>query len=207
MMGRFPLARGAASCLLGTTVLCGVAAILIEALDAPTEGFTLIGVIFLSLLWFFRDPDRAISSGWVAPADGKIIDITELGDGRTRVAIYLNVLNVHVIRSPAAGMVTAVEYRHGGRRFAFAKDSEHNERMIWHLQTAAGDVELVLIAGAFVRRIVPYLSEGNEVDRGGRIGLIRFGSRVDVYLPSGVPTRLTAGERTVAGVTRFDSDT
>jgi phosphatidylserine decarboxylase len=207
MMARVTLAKGGCSCLLGTSALCGVAAILIGGLDAPPGAYALICLVLLSLLWFFRDPDRAISPGWVAPADGKVIDVTELADGRTRVAIYLNVLDVHVTRSPVAGAVASVEYRHGGRRVAFDKDSEHNERMIWHLRTAAGDVEVAQIAGAFVRRIVPYLTAGDEVDRGERLGLIRFGSRVDVCLPPGVPTGLTVGQRTRAGVTRLDIDT
>lgn len=203
-MARVALARGAGSCLLGASALSGVAVILIERSNAPRKAFALIGLVLLSLLWFFRDPDRDIGPGWVAPADGRVIDVTELADGRTRVAIYLNVLNVHVTRSPVAGTVASIEYRRGGHRLAFDKDSDHNERMIWHLRTAMGDVEVVQIAGAFVRRIVPYLSEGCEVHRGGRMSLIRFGSRVDIYLPPGVSTRLAPGQRTWAGVTRLD---
>lgn len=173
---------------------------------APPFVFVLGTAAMLSVFWFFRDPHRQIGQGWVAPADGRIIDAAELADGRTRLAIYLNILNVHVVRSPVAGTVVSIEYREGGRRLAFDKESEHNERVIWRLGTGAGEVEVVQIAGAFVRRIVPYLQVGDAVARGGRMGLIRFGSRVDVYLPAGVPIAVSIGDRTRAGVTRLDGD-
>lgn len=205
-MTRVALARGAASCVLGTSALCGAAAIAAGLLHASRVLYAPAAALFVAVLWFFRDPDRDVGTGWVAPADGRVVDVNPVADGRTRVAIYLNVLDVHVTRSPIAGTVASVEYRPGGHRLAFDKDSEHNERMIWHLHTAAGDAEVVQIAGAFVRRIVPYLPAGATIGAGTRMGLIRFGSRVDVYLPVGVSTRLTVGHRTKAGVTRLDVD-
>lgn len=97
----------------------------------------------------------------------------------------------------------------GGARFrgylpAFNKDSDTNERVVWHLDTALGDIELVQIAGAVARRIVPYLAEGAKVARAERIGLIRLGSRVDVYLPEGIAPAVFVGQKTVAGVTGLD---
>nr|BFE80383.1 hypothetical protein GCM10020093_029840 [Planobispora longispora] len=87
---------------------------------------------------------------------------------------------------------------------AFNKDSDLNERVVWHLDTALGDIELVQIAGAVARRIVPYLRAGAKVTRAERIGLIRFGSRVDVYLPEGIAPAVSVGQKTVAGVTGLD---
>lgn len=87
---------------------------------------------------------------------------------------------------------------------AFNKDSDTNERVVWHLDTALGDIELVQIAGAVARRIVPYVTVGAKVGRAERIGLIRLGSRVDVYLPQGIAPAVSVGDKTVAGVTGLD---
>ncbi|NEE41479.1 phosphatidylserine decarboxylase family protein, partial [Streptomyces sp. SID7982] len=84
------------------------------------------------------------------------------------------------------------------------KESENNERVVWHFDTELGDIEMVQIAGAVARRIVPYLPEGTKVEQGERIGLIRFGSRVDIYLPEGIDVAVEVGQATTAGVTRID---
>jgi phosphatidylserine decarboxylase len=111
---------------------------------------------------------------------------------------------VHVNRAPLAGTVTSMEHMSGGFLPAFNKDSDTNERVVWHLDTALGDIELVQIAGAVARRIVPYVTVGTKVGRAERIGLIRLGSRVDVYLPQGIAPAVSVGEKTVAGVTGLD---
>ena len=158
-----------------------------------------------ALLWFFRDPDRdGPPEGILSGADGVVQSIDRQPDGRTRVAVFMNPLNVHVNRAPLAGTVTSLTHRPGGYLPAFDKDSERNERMVWHFDTDLGDVEVVQIAGALVRRIVPYLSPGEKVERGQRIGLIRFGSRLDIYLPPGVEPGVATGDRMLAGVTRLD---
>ncbi|MFB9582211.1 phosphatidylserine decarboxylase [Streptomyces goshikiensis] len=113
-------------------------------------------------------------------------------------------LNVHVNRALLAGTVTSVEHIPGGFVPAFNKESENNERVVWHFDTELGDIEMVQIAGAVARRIVPYLPAGTKVEQGERIGLIRFGSRVDIYLPAGVEVAVEVGDRTRAGVTRVD---
>lgn len=157
------------------------------------------------MLWFFRDPERTPGEGrLVSPADGVVQSIDPWPDGRTRVAIFMSPLNVHVNRAPAAGVVTSVEHVPGGFVPAFNKDSDKNERVVWHFDTALGDIEMVQIAGAVARRIVPYLLAGAKVAKGERVGLIRFGSRVDVYLPEGITPAVTVGTRTIAGVTRLD---
>ncbi|MGW4799113.1 phosphatidylserine decarboxylase, partial [Nonomuraea sp. NPDC004297] len=117
----------------------------------------------------------------------------------------------------ASHRFVALETLQGGARFAcgrhwiaggflpaFNKDSDQNERVVWHFETALGDIEMVQIAGAVARRIVPYLSAGAKVEQAERIGLIRFGSRVDIYLPERISPAVSVGEKTVAGVTRID---
>ncbi|MCH0542437.1 phosphatidylserine decarboxylase [Streptomyces sp. MUM 203J] len=159
------------------------------------------------MLWFFRDPEREVAQGRViSPADGVVQSIMPWKDGRTRVAIFMSPLNVHVNRAPLAGTVTSVEHVPGGFVPAFNKESEDNERVVWHFDTELGDIEMVQIAGAVARRIVPYLAEGAKVEQGERIGLIRFGSRVDIYLPEGVEVAVEVGQATTAGVTRIDRD-
>ena len=181
------------------------------------------GLAFLPLtLWciaFFRDPERKGPDGpglVLSPADGKLLPIVaappppELGLGpapRTRLSIFMDVFNVHVNRIPAAGTVAAVSYRAG--RFinaSFDKASVHNERMAVCLRLAETDgaprdLAFVQIAGLIARRIVCDLHEGQSVCRGDRFGIIRFGSRVDVYLPDGARVRVNEGQKVRAGVT------
>ncbi|MFD0887811.1 phosphatidylserine decarboxylase, partial [Streptosporangium algeriense] len=157
------------------------------------------------MLWFFRDPERAPGTARIlSPADGVVQSIDPWPDGRTRVAVFMSPLDVHVNRAPLAGTVTSIEHVAGGFVPAFNKDSDKNERVVWHFATEVGDVELVQIAGAVARRIIPYLTVGAKVARAERIGLIRLGSRVDVYLPEGIEPAVSVGQRTVAGVTGLD---
>src|SRR5262249_51047941 len=145
-------------------------------------------------------PERRAGTGRVlAPADGVVQSIDPQPDGRIRVAIFMSPLDVHVNRAPVEGKVTSVEHIAGGFMPAFNKDSDKNERVVWHFATALGDIELVQIAGAVARRIVPYVGVGTKVAQAERIGLIRFGSRVDVYLPEGISPALIVGQRTKAG--------
>ncbi len=142
----------------------------------------------------------------ISPADGVVQSITPWHDGRTRVAIFMSPLNVHVNRAPVAGTVASVEHVPGGYVPAFDKESENNERVVWRFSCELGDIEMVQIAGAVARRIVPYVPQGCKVEQGDRVGLIRFGSRVDVYLPEGIEPAVEVGMRTTAGVTRLDRD-
>jgi phosphatidylserine decarboxylase len=203
--GRVRLARGASPWLLPT-----VAAAAVSLSRARRSGrWATVAVpataLAAGMLWFFRDPEREITEGRViSPADGVVQSIMPWRDGRTRVAIFMSPLNVHVNRAPLAGTVTSVEHIPGGYVPAFNKESEHNERVIWHFDTELGDIEVVQIAGAVARRIVPYVPRGCKVEQGDRIGLIRFGSRVDVYLPEGIESAVEVGQTTTAGVTRLD---
>ncbi|QBI54694.1 phosphatidylserine decarboxylase [Streptomonospora litoralis] len=198
---RLGLARGSAPWLLPAFALVVVAfvvpGLLLLAIPA--------GALALAMVWFFRDPERtAADAGFACAADGVVQFIDAQPDGRTRVAVFMNPLNVHVNRAPLEGAVTGIEHRPGGFRPAFDKDSERNERVIWTFKTEIGEVTVVQIAGAMVRRIVPYLAEGQKVEKGQRIGLIRFGSRVDVYLPAGVAPAVEVGQQVRAGETRLD---
>ena len=138
-------------------------------------------------LFFFRDPDRVIPSGrvCVAPADGKVVQLRNEPDGRTRISIFLSIFDVHVNRSPVAGRVQSVRYHPGRYRIANrAVASTENERNTLVVADRDGGalVELTQIAGLIARRIVCWKRVGDEVEKGERLGLIKFGSRTDVVL-------------------------
>ncbi|WP_224333210.1 protein sorting system archaetidylserine decarboxylase [Haloprofundus halobius] len=172
------------------------------AILVPPLGLLCAGVT-LFVLWFFRDPDRiAPESGFVSPADGRVSVIRREGD-RVRVGVFMNVTDVHVNRAPADAEVESVTHRRGAHKPAFTKDSARNERV----DIDCGAYELSLIAGAFARRIHPYVDEGTTLERGQRIGHIAFGSRADVLLPEGYDgtdlcvekgQRVRAGETVIA---------
>ena len=165
--------------------------------------------------YFFRDPERLTPKGdnlVISPADGIIsliepaVPPAELGMADTpltRVSVFMNVFNCHVNRSPVAGEVTAIAYRPG--KFFHAsldKASEDNERNSLRIQMADGrDIAVVQIAGLVARRIVCFTKQGAHIQAGQRFGLIRFGSRLDVYLPQGVEPRVSIGQTMVAGET------
>ncbi|RVX42278.1 phosphatidylserine decarboxylase [Nonomuraea polychroma] len=199
------LARGVSPWLLPTAAAAAATALLTRKDRRWALAALPLSALTGGMLWFFRDPDRTPGDGRVlSPADGVVQSIDPWPDGRTRVAIFMSPLNVHVNRAPLAGNVTSVQHVAGGFLPAFNKDSDQNERVVWHFETTLGDIEMVQIAGAVARRIVPYLSAGAKVVQGERIGLIRFGSRVDIYLPEGISPAVSVGEKTVAGVTRID---
>ena len=172
-------------------------------------------------LWciaFFRDPERVTPKGRgliVSPADGKMLPIipavppAELGMGETprlRLSIFMDVFNVHVNRMPVDGRVIALNYREG--RFfnaSFDKASIHNERMAIRIEPEenqdGGGLAVIQIAGLVARRIKCDLARGQKVRRGERFGIIRFGSRLDVYLPPGSAVTVVAGARVKAGET------
>jgi phosphatidylserine decarboxylase len=205
--GRVRIARGASPWLLPTVAVA--AAGLLGSRRSKKAAAVAVPATALAagMLWFFRDPEREIAQGRViSPADGVVQSIMPWHDGRTRVAIFMSPLNVHVNRAPLAGTVASLEHVPGGYVPAFNKESDSNERVVWHFDTEIGDVEMHQIAGAVARRIVPYVPQGCKVEQGDRVGLIRFGSRVDVYLPEGIGAGVEVGQTTTAGVTRLDRD-
>lgn len=175
----------------------------------------LLALMALFVAFFFRDPDRVtpLRDGLViAPADGRITAVRrvrppmELGLGeeeRVRVSTFLSVLDVHVNRSPVQGRIVRSLYVPGAfLNASLDKASEQNERRALIVETPVGDeIAVVQIAGLIARRIVTFAGEGDTVGVGQRFGLIRFGSRVDVYLPPGKTPLVAIGQRAVAGET------
>ena len=150
-------------------------------------------------LLFFRDPDRRVCSAPVcSPADGVVQSVEETDEG-WRIAVFMNIHNVHVNRSPVSGKITEVIHTPGSHLPAFRKESERNERVIYEMETEYGHVRVVQIAGIVARRIVPYASHGDTVKKGERIGLIRFGSRVDTYLPKCFAPAVNVGDKVRTG--------
>ncbi|MCU0799488.1 MAG: phosphatidylserine decarboxylase [Candidatus Thermoplasmatota archaeon] len=156
----------------------------------------------IPLLSFFRDPEREIGEGIVSPADGKVRKIWKVGS-RTVISIFMNVHNVHVNRAPMEGTIRKIEHISGGFVPAFDKGSDRNERVKMTLSGGSGNFEVVQIAGTVARRIVPYRSVGDKLEKGERFGLIRFGSRVDIafVLPGGYKVRIKEGDKVLAGST------
>lgn len=161
--------------------------------------FIIGAILTLFFFVFFRDPERTPSGDEddaVSPADGKVISIK---DGA--ISIFMNIHNVHVNRAPLAGTVTQIDYKPGGYIPAFNKDSQVNERNYVVISTEHGNLELTQIAGVLTRRIVSYISKGSRVKRGERIGMIRFGSRVDVIIPQEYEFTAKPGDKVKAGET------
>ena len=193
--------------------LFAVAALILYWIAHPLGWLGLILTLWCA--YFFRDPERSIPQREglvVSPADGVVQMIRqvppppelEMGDAPlTRVTVFMNVFNVHVNRAPISGTLVKRAYRPG--RFFNAsldKASAHNERMSLRLALADGrEIAFVQIAGLVARRILCQVTEGQNLTVGERFGLIRFGSRVDVYLPDGVSPLVTEGQTAIAGET------
>lgn len=163
----------------------------------------LLAVFFL---WFFRDPERAIpdaAGAVVSPGDGKVTDVSFVTVGsekRTRISIFLSVFDVHVNRSPIAGVVREVRYQRG--KFLNAMNQASAEQNEQNIVRVEGDGQVVVfkqIAGLLARRIVFYPKLGDRLERGQRVGLIKFGSRVDVLLDSAADLRVKVGDRVRGG--------
>ena len=153
--------------------------------------------------WFFRDPERKVPEdpdAVVSPADGKVIEITEDESGQ-RIGIFLSVFDVHVNRAPWGGTILKQDYRRG--RFLLAFDeraSVENEQLTYTVGNGRA-LSFSLVAGVLARRIVAYKHRGEVIQKGDRIALIRFGSRVNVWLPSGCRSLVGKGDRVLGGET------
>jgi phosphatidylserine decarboxylase len=179
----------------------------------PLGWLTVIATVWCA--YFFRDPPRVIPARdgiVVAPADGRISSVVhavppkelELGDRPLpRISIFMSVFDCHINRSPVAGRIERVVYRPGAFLSAdLDKASEDNERNALVILTGAGQrIGVIQIAGLIARRIVPFVREGEAIAAGQRIGVIRFGSRVDLYLPDGTPLLAAEGQTAIAGET------
>lgn len=166
----------------------------------------------LAILLFFRDPARGYEGpavDLVAPADGKVLAVEEVpsellgGERLQRVITFLSAFDVHVQRCPASGEVVRTEFTPGAKVAAFRSDAgEVNERLLTLIRTPSGDIIGVQqIAGLMARRVVGYLEAGDRVERGDHLGLIKFGSRVDLLVPVGYRVRVRPADRVRAGET------
>lgn len=181
--------------------------------------FKPVGVVCLALtVWcyfFFRDPRRAVPAGdtlVLSPADGIVSAIAEVvppkeleigEEPMTRISIFMSVFSVHVNRAPMTGKITKMFYRPGAFvDVSLDKESENNERQELAMETVTGQkIAFVQIAGLVARRILTFVKEGDQLKAGERFGLIRFGSRLDVYLPKGVAPLVLEGQTAIAGET------
>jgi phosphatidylserine decarboxylase len=167
-----------------------------------------IALTFFVVL-FFRDPERKVEVSdtyMISPADGTVIDIRD-----RKICIFMFFQNVHVNRAPISGKIKKITYKKGGYLPAYRKDSERNERNEFIIHSKYGDVSVIQIAGAIARRIVSYSRVNDVIEQGQRIGMIRFGSRVDVTIPEDFDIVVGKGERVLAGKTviakiKYDRD-
>ena len=180
-----------------------------EVLDHK-PGLAIAGGVFVLLgvfvLYFFRDPERQIPSevgAVVSPADGHVLEIVDEaldGVAGKRITIFLSVFDVHVNRVPVAGEITSVEYRPGRFYAAMRKRaSVENEQNVITVATLSGDIVFKQIAGAIARRVICWKNVGDHVALGERVGMIRFGSRVDVWLPDDSQIVVRRGQRVFGG--------
>lgn len=192
---------------VATVALCAAAAFFFSALA---------GAIFLLLLcgaaWFYRDPDRTPpedEGAWVSPADGRVVEVVEgavdpYAGPTTKIGIFMNGTDVHVNRFPAGGTVEDLRYVPGKKWFVIApKSSLENERLYVGIMTEQGRTTLVQIAGIMARRIVCQVRRGDRLARGDRYGMIKLGSKVDVYLPEGVRCAVKIGDVVRAGESKI----
>ena len=170
----------------------------IASLDVATVG------VWSFLAYFFRDPTRRAGEGIVSPADGRVREVG-VANGRLTVSIFMNVNDVHVNRFPLDARVERIEEGGKGHLPAYRHDADHNVHRIYFLHTAVGPVELIQTTGVLARRLVSFVSAGDDRLKGEKLGMIVLGSRVDLHLPADkvYPTvvpgdRVYAGESTVA---------
>jgi len=184
--------------LVGTAILLGW-------LAGPPWALPAL-VLAAFFLWFFRDPERVVpdaAGAVVSPADGKVTDVSQVvvgGTRRTRISIFLSMFDVHVNRSPVAGVIRDVRYQKG--KFLNAMDAasaEHNEQNMVTVEGGGQTVIFKQIAGLLARRIVFNKRLGDRVERGERVGLIKFGSRVDVLLDASASLHIKVGDHVKGG--------
>ena len=155
--------------------------------------------IWLFFAVFYRDPERVPGDGVVSAADGRVRAVEREGTN-WRISVFMNVTNVHVNRFPLDASVVAMEAAGSGFRPAYRGDAEQNVRRYYRLATAIGPVEVVQITGILARRLVPFVKVGSTARKGDRLGMIVFGSRVDVVVPADRASPVvTVGERVRAG--------
>ena len=180
-----------------------LAATVAVALSAHIAAIGLV-LITVAVAAFFRNPPRtstAPEDSVLAPADGVVVNVRVDTNGVIRIAIFLSVLNVHVVRAPVAGRVASSRHLRGSFRMAFRRSASSNARTVLELTTPYGQFQLSLIAGAIARRVVPWYRINQCLHRGDRIAIIRFGSRAELQTPAGYLASVSKGDRVRAGHT------
>jgi phosphatidylserine decarboxylase len=161
------------------------------------------GAVWLFVAFFFRDPNREIPADGdavVSPADGKVVDILSLEGGRVRLSIFLSVFNVHINRAPIAGTVESVQYCPGKFKVAYDESASlENEQNIITIANGGQRIKFSQIAGILARRIVCWCHAGQSLEKGQRVGLIKFGSRVDVFFPQSIIPTVKIGDKVKGG--------
>jgi phosphatidylserine decarboxylase len=206
-MRRFPVEKDGLVFILPTLVVSG----LLFAFRFPGSG-TIVLLLAAFIVYFFRDPEREIPRGErliLSPADGKVVTIKPFPDWKgpfgeplTRISIFLSVFDVHVNRAPLTALAQEVSHTPGRFLAAWGEEaSQENEQTLIRFATPDGDVWVKLIAGLIARRIVCRVKPGQKVSAGERIGLIRFGSRVDCILPTSAVLRVRRGQMVKGGST------
>ena len=206
-MRRFPVEKDGLVFILPTLAVSG----LLFAFRFPGSG-TVVLLLAAFIVYFFRDPEREIPQGErliLSPADGKVVAIKPFPDWKgpfgeplMRISIFLSVFDVHVNRAPLAALAQEVTHTPGRFLAAWGEEaSQENEQTLIHFATPDGDVWVKLIAGLIARRIVCRVKPGQKVSAGERVGLIRFGSRVDCILPAAAVMRVRRGQMVKGGST------
>lgn len=210
---KWPFAEGGEVTLAVMTAVWVTAVFLHKKLFHPVTKIVgaLVTGLWLLMLYFFRDPNRqvCVEPGLVvSPADGEVMAIVRETEQRylqadvVRISIFLSVLNVHVQRAPLGGVVTLVDHRPGQFLQAFRPEaSDVNEFVAMVVETGYGRILVKQIAGILARRCVNYMQPGDDVTTGQRFGLIRFGSRVDLYLPADAQLLMQVGDKALGGIT------
>lgn len=202
------LGAGFAHIAIGKVMSPAGADLLLFLIGTPGAMLLAVGIF---LLWFYRDPPRTPGAGIVSAADGKVvlvetIDDPDVGPGQ-RIAVFMSPADVHVNRAPASAEMMSSVHHKGGYIPAFKKESERNERLVTMWRATGDDdamgkddaLKVVQIAGAMAKRIDPWVEPGARLAKGARFGMIRLGSRVDVYLPAGYTPVVKVGDRVKAG--------
>lgn len=190
------IAPGAGKWILVPMAISGVLVFLPEVPRHMWLSLVFAILTFFFVL-FFRDPERSVGEGAISPADGIVV---EADPARGHLAIFMNLHNVHVNRTPLEGTVQSVANRRGPHRPSYRPEARNNAQVETVLLTSVGPVKVRQIAGTLVRRIVTYVEEGQKVAKGQRIGMIYFGSRVEVDVPAEkLLLTVRAGDRVRAG--------
>jgi phosphatidylserine decarboxylase len=170
--------------------------------DLPYPALLLF-ILAVFVCYFFRNPNRLIPEGAnliISPADGKVVKISQMDGGEQTISIFLNIFNVHVNRSPIAGELERIEYKRGKFKVAFDEEASRvNEQNILTISGRDSRIVVKQIAGIIARRVICWKKPGQHLQRGERIGFIRFGSRVDVILPAQAKILVAVRDRVYGG--------